>query len=387
MRRTILCLYNTFAKYIRAKLKPRVLYVDIDFSIERQTALFSRLSKKYSIYPSEACSISEISPYKYDIVLFKNYNFWPGVSCNLHFEQVILLIGCNACRISNAAIDESDENKIRSAGTLICDCPDTFDYYSKIHPRVFLCKKLELTHAGKYDSSDASPHIDLQNAIDDALRYSRKPKFRNDDVSAENKLPQLKKFCKVFQKYHFSQVHGVLLRGKSSELYFFNGQEVAYEGYESISKLPNTKIRSLSLGWNFESRTDIIEFLMSSRDEIAFHGLFHTDHGTMSFDELRSEMSEGLDLLRRLFPSKPIRYFIAPFNRTCEASYKVAAELGLRVLASEGVHLESNLMNLKLQNRTWYRYHHHRFYPESKFPHFKLSLNALDAALARQNLS
>ena len=146
MRRTILCLYNTFAKYIRAKLKPRVLYVDIDFSIERQTALFSRLSKKYSIYPSEACSISEISPYKYDIVLFKNYNFWPGVSCNLHFEQVILLIGCNACRISNAAIDESDENKIRSAGTLICDCPDTFDYYSKIHPRVFLCKKLELTH-------------------------------------------------------------------------------------------------------------------------------------------------------------------------------------------------------------------------------------------------
>ena len=387
MVRAIFPFYNFFAKYVRSKLKPRILCVDSDSSITQQSSLFRKLSKKYSIYTSGSLSISNISPYKYDIVLFNNHNFWPGVSCKLDFEQVILLIGSNDCRISHPATNDSDENKIRSAGTLICETQHAFDFYSKIHPRVFLFNKLEITNAGKNYYSNTLHELNFIHAIDDAFRYSRRPKFRNDDVSAENNLPQLKKYCEVFQKHQFSQVHGVLLRGKSSEVYFFNGQEVAYEGYNSISKLPNSKIRSLSSGWNFESRTDIIEFLMSSRDEIAFHGLFHTDHGTMSFDELRSEMSEGLALLRRLFPTKPIRYFIAPFNRTCEATYNVAAELGLRVLASEGVHLESNLMNLKLQNRTWYRYHHHRFYPESKFPHFKLSLNALDAALARQNLS
>jgi peptidoglycan/xylan/chitin deacetylase (PgdA/CDA1 family) len=132
-------------------------------------------------------------------------------------------------------------------------------------------------------------------------------------------------------------------------------------------------------------RSDLIEYLLSSPDEIAFHGLYHTDHSTMSLSELRSEMTEGLEILRRIFPSKPIRYFIAPFNRTSALTYQVAGELGLRVLAMDGVHMEAALANLRLEPRTWYRYHHHRFYPESKFPHFNLSLEALDAAFSRQS--
>jgi len=38
---------------------------------------------------------------------------------------------------------------------------------------------------------------------------------------------------------------------------------------------------------------------------------------------------------------------------------------------------------LEARPRTWYRYHHHRFYPESRFSYHELSIEKLDAAFAR----
>src|SRR5262249_13787427 len=119
----------------------------------------------------------------------------------------------------------------------------------------------------------------------------------------------------------------------------------------------------------------------SSPDEVALHGLYHTDYSTMSAEEQERDIAEGLALMHRLFPYKPVRYFIAPFNRTNASTYEVAARYGLTVLAADGVHLEEQLDQLEIQPRMWYRYHHHRFYPESKFSHFKLSIQKLDDAL------
>ena len=85
----------------------------------------------------------------------------------------------------------------------------------------------------------------------------------------------------------------------------------------------------------------------------------------------------------RLFPARPIRYFIAPFNRTNEHTASAAAKFGLRVLAARGIHLEEQLHQLEVREGEWYRYHHHRFYPESTFPHWSLSMEALERALDR----
>jgi len=158
---------------------------------------------------------------------------------------------------------------------------------------------------------------------------------------------------------------------------------VQYEGFGSLSELDNETIRCLSEGKAIEDRSDLVQWLSQIPDELALHGLYHTDYSTMSARDQDQDMAEGLALMKRLFPKKRIRYFIAPFNRTNAATCEVAARHGLAVLAAEGIHLEEQLDRLEVRPRTWYRYHHHRFYPESRVTYYDLSMEKLDAALAR----
>jgi hypothetical protein len=370
--------YNKAAKYLRSKLKPRLLLVGAGAG-DRAELMLNHIRGAFSIFQNSSTSIKTVSPHKYDLVFFLDTSLWTAQECLLDFNQVVLFI-------DEEFICASDESRVLSAGTLVCESAKVFVKLTSKHPRVFLVgNPQELSkHLEKNDPTPNYRWVNIKDVLIDALQYSKMPKFRNDDISAENDLSQVIEFCDILYKYGFSQIHGVLLKGRSSEVYWHEGQEVAYENTPSIAKIPNDEIRRLSVGWDFSTRTDLIEYLSNSPDEIAFHGLYHTDHSTMSLAELRSEMTEGLEILRRLFPSKAIRYFIAPFNRTSELTYRVAGELGLRVLALDGVHLEAGLANLRLEPRTWYRYHHHRFYPESKFPHFNLSLQTLDAAFSRQ---
>jgi hypothetical protein len=78
-----------------------------------------------------------------------------------------------------------------------------------------------------------------------------------------------------------------------------------------------------------------------------------------------------------------VRYFIPPFNRTSGQTVEICRAHRLHVLGTDGIHLEEELHHLRLAEGEWHRYHHHRFYPESKFGLYGLSLTALDAALAR----
>jgi len=187
----------------------------------------------------------------------------------------------------------------------------------------------------------------------------------------------------VFHRYGQTQIHGVTLHGCTNVVHLHNETEVEYEGFDSVSKLDNATIRRLSKGKAIAERPDLIKFLNNSSDELALHGLFHTDYSAMSKEEQDRDMAEGLAQMRCLFPSKRIRYFIAPFNRTNAATYEVAARHGLTVSAAQGVHLEQRLCHLVVQPKEWYRYHHHRFYPESKFSYYDLSIDSLDAALRK----
>lgn len=217
----------------------------------------------------------------------------------------------------------------------------------------------------------------------ETMRHAKLPRFRNDDVSADTDLELFRRFCTIFWNHGLRQVHGITLRGRTNSYFGHEGDSVEYEGLPNIGKLPNPMIRELSADFRFENRPDLVEFLKESPDEIALHGYFHTDYSTMCAAEQESDMADGLELLNRLFPTKPVRYFIAPFNRTNCHTVEVARKFGLHVLTAEGIHLEENLHALKVVNGVWHRYHHHRFYPQSTFPHWNLSLEALDETLGR----
>jgi glycosyltransferase involved in cell wall biosynthesis len=225
----------------------------------------------------------------------------------------------------------------------------------------------------------------FKRALQEVLQSARRPRFRNDDVSWDTNLTYFKNFCKIFWRYNLTQVHGIILRGRTSNVFRYGPEPVEYEGVESISHLSNARIRELSAGLNFEDRQDLIDFLSENRDEIALHGLYHTDYSKMSADEQRHDIAAGLEMLKRLFPKKYVRHFIAPFNRVNDETYRVCQEFNLQVLAESGVHLEANLRNLVIKPETWYRYHHHRFYPEStvNYYEYKLSMESLESALRR----
>jgi glycosyltransferase involved in cell wall biosynthesis len=216
-----------------------------------------------------------------------------------------------------------------------------------------------------------------------SLAYARRPRFRNDDVSADTCLQRFGEFCDIFRKYGIQQVHGVTLRGRTSSYFTHNGEPAEYDGWPSLSVLSNDAIRKLSDDLRLEEQENLVAYLRRCPDEIALHGLYHTDYSVMNGLEQRHEIAKALKLLAKLFPRKKVRYFIAPFNRTNQYTYKVASEFGLQVLAADGVHMEVCLNNLHLEPETWYRYHHHRFYPESTYRYSKLSFDALDTALAR----
>lgn len=208
------------------------------------------------------------------------------------------------------------------------------------------------------------------------------PRFRNDDVSFDTELEFFRPFCEIFWKHGFIQTHAVTLNGLCNYKHRHRGSYCVYEGLPTLSYLSNREIREASRPYPFRERRDLIDFLNASPDDIALHGLYHLDFSTMDEEEQFAEMAAGLEELQRLFPAKPIRFFVPPFNKYNRNTLKAANRLGLRVLGDEGVHLEESLDRLDLYPGIWYRYHHHRFYPGSTYDTVELSLERLDAGLA-----
>lgn len=224
---------------------------------------------------------------------------------------------------------------------------------------------------------------DFRRAFRDTLQAARKPKFRNDDISCDTDLSSLRRFFDLFHRWGHTQLHGVTLRGRTNSVYRDGQGPCEYEGIPSIGALPNDAIRRLSGEYRLEDRGDLIEYLNSAPDEIALHGLYHTDYSAMSADQQRQEIGEGLERLEQLFPRKLVRYFIAPFNRVGRQTAKICREFNLHLLAGDGIHLEAELPNVIFEQDRWYRYHHHRFYPQSSFDYYPLNFEMLEDAFRR----
>lgn len=212
--------------------------------------------------------------------------------------------------------------------------------------------------------------------------------FRNDDVSFDSDLEHFRMICEIFHKYGFTQLHGITLYGVTNCKYIINGIPAMYATIKPEEIYDYKICKSVSKQFIGDNKL-LIEYLNSIPDEIALHGLYHSDYSTMSYEQQETDIREGLRLLHELFPNKEIRTFIAPFNHANQYTYEICKKFGLRVSAEEGDHLEDMIASERgpiLKNQL-YRYHHHRFYPESTFSYYDLSLAKLEEYLVKNSFT
>lgn len=202
--------------------------------------------------------------------------------------------------------------------------------------------------------------------------------FRNDDVGADTNVEHFKQFCELFHEFGFVQLHAVTLRGNMNLSYVIDNIPCMYKEIHPMDIYEYDKCVSVSKN-KVEDNKDLIDYLNSIPDPIALHGLYHTDYSSMTYEQQYNDIKEGLSLLNTLFPNKKIDTFVAPFNRVNEDTYKVCKIFNLRVSSLEGEHLEDRMHHGKgpLYEGELYRYHHHRFYPESTFDAYDLSIEKL----------
>src|SRR5262249_30505370 len=161
--------------------------------------------------------------------------------------------------------------------------------------------------------------------------------------------------------------HGVTLFGRTAVTFEHGSGPCEYPDRPNLAVLPNATIRELSDGLAISVRADLIEYLRASPDEIALHGFYHTDYSAMSPAEQEADIRPVLADLARLSPKKRVRSFTPPFNRISPETLSICRAHRLHVLGKDGIHLEEELHRLRFAQDQWHRYHHHRFYPESKF--------------------
>lgn len=206
------------------------------------------------------------------------------------------------------------------------------------------------------------------------------PVFRNDDVSPETNLENYKEFCSIFHRYGYLQLHGITVHGWTHDRLDGNGTYAVYPGEKPITEMSPQQVIELSQGKEMHVRKDLVKYINSIPDQIALHGPFHYDFTRLSYEQQEEAIRTGLQELALLFPKKIVRDFIPPFNRYNNDTVKICRRYDLTLHADKGTHLEAMIHHgnrCSLQDDGQYRYHHHRFYDESPFTHYDLSLRAL----------
>lgn len=219
-------------------------------------------------------------------------------------------------------------------------------------------------------------------AWEKALRESYFPIFRNDDVAADTHLEHFKRFCKIFHDNGFTQIHGVTLYGHCNTLYDYGGLPSEYVDETPLSFMRNSHIKKLSKKYPIKNNVALVKYLDDIPDELAFHGVYHSDFSQMTRAEQEETFRIGLEQMKVLFPKKQVRYFIPPFNRINDCTESSARRFGLSILATDGIHFESVIHTNSSFSKQVYRYHHHRFYPETRFKHYALNFSILENALS-----
>jgi hypothetical protein len=112
--------------------------------------------------------------------------------------------------------------------------------------------------------------------------------IRNDDVSIDTEMEDIKWFCELCDKYGFKAMQCITPIGKTHEI----------DVRMSNEEIPKD-------GTIFENK-ELIEYLKGRQDIIAVHGLYHTHQPTEEEIEMAKKLLEKAGL-------KPT-FFVTPFN-------------------------------------------------------------------------
>lgn len=127
--------------------------------------------------------------------------------------------------------------------------------------------------------------------------------IRNDDVSSDTSLLEIKTFCEICDNYGFKILQAITLIGECKKV---------------DVKMSNDTIKNLSKKV-FEDNKEVLEYLQKRKDLIGVHGLWHTHK------PLKGEIKISKNKLNSLGFSPT--YFIPPFN---EGNYRDKV-IGLKV--------------------------------------------------------
>jgi hypothetical protein len=115
--------------------------------------------------------------------------------------------------------------------------------------------------------------------------------IRNDDVAADTDARELKKFCKLCDKYGHDVVHAITPLGVCLPVHV---------------NMDNGRLRSLGSGEVVWDNDLLMDFLYHRPDRIAVHGLWHTH------EPHENEIQIARKLLERI-GFEPM-YYVPPFN-------------------------------------------------------------------------
>jgi hypothetical protein len=139
--------------------------------------------------------------------------------------------------------------------------------------------------------------------------------IRNDDVSFDTDLSEIKRFCQIADKYGYQIIQAIVPIGESRKI--------------KSARMTNDQIRATSNRLFSENR-QVLEYLRSRQDLIGIHGLWHSHKPNEEEIITAKSILEGLGF-------NPT-YFIPPFNegdypeefmglKTCQLSMKKGERL------------------------------------------------------------
>lgn len=134
--------------------------------------------------------------------------------------------------------------------------------------------------------------------------------IRNDDVSFDTDISEIKQFCEIADKYDYKIIQAIIPIGEARKI--------------KSARMTNDQIRATSSRL-FSENQEILEYLSKRNDLIGIHGLWHTHKPSAEEIKTAKSILTGLGF-------NPI-YFIPPFNegdypkdfvglKTCKLSMK-----------------------------------------------------------------
>lgn len=169
-------------------------------------------------------------------------------------------------------------------------------------------------------------------AYREALAHALAPRFRNDDVAWDTSLASLQKLSGVFGKHGQRQIHGVCLNGRNNST-CARRRCRRVRGPAPAVETPEQRDQAAFRGVAAWRAAGFVGWLDRTRDELALHGLYHTDYAAMSEAEQDRDMGEGLRAMRQLFPSKRVRQASSRRSTVPMPTPTAARRHGLEVLA------------------------------------------------------